>query len=121
MNLPCGPDGQTRPCVSNGIYLVRDGGDRLAIMFKPSGLGLRRTEVNLQVIGTSQDRAAEVLREIQVLAHERSVFRGQVISFGPEVDDAPIRVAGAQLTAALDQLLGSRGQLTRVLLGGQRE
>ena len=25
MNLPCGPDGQTLPCVSNGIYLVRDG------------------------------------------------------------------------------------------------
>ena len=38
MNLPCGPDGQTRPCVSNGIYLVRDGADRLAIMFKASGL-----------------------------------------------------------------------------------
>jgi hypothetical protein len=34
--------------------------------------------------------------------------------------DAPIRVAAAQLTAALDQLLGIQGQLTRVLLGGQR-
>src|SRR5271165_626046 len=32
-NLPCGPDGQTRGCVSNGCYLVRDGDDRLAIMF----------------------------------------------------------------------------------------
>ena len=85
VNLPCGPDEQTRPCVSNGIYLVRDGEDRLAIMFKPAGLGMHHTEVNLQVIGTSQDRAAEVLREIRALGHERSVFRGQVISFGPEV------------------------------------
>ncbi len=34
--------------------------------------------------------------------------------------DVPIRVSGAQLAAALDQLLGSQGQLTRVLLGGQR-
>jgi ATP-dependent 26S proteasome regulatory subunit len=34
--------------------------------------------------------------------------------------DAPIRVADAQLAAALDQLLGIQGQLTRVLLGGQR-
>ena len=33
--------------------------------------------------------------------------------------DGAIRVTGAQLTAALDQLLGSRAQLTRVLLGGQ--
>ena len=46
---------------------------------------MRHTEVNLQVIGTSQDRAEEVLREIRGLALERSVFRGQVISFGPEL------------------------------------
>jgi hypothetical protein len=85
MNLPCGPGGQTRPCVTNGIYLVREDTDRLAIMFKPAGLGMRHTEVNLQVIGTSQDRAAQVLREIRALALERSVFRGQVISFGPEL------------------------------------
>ena len=85
MNLPCGPDGQTRPCVSNGIYLVRDGADRLVIMFKPAGLGMRHTEVNLQVIGTSQRRAEEVLGEIRALADQRSVFRGQMISFEPEV------------------------------------
>src|SRR6185312_11698600 len=24
VNLPCGPDGTTMPCVSNGIYLVRE-------------------------------------------------------------------------------------------------
>jgi cell division protease FtsH len=85
MNLPSGPDGQTRPCVSNGIYLVRDGADRLVIMFKAAGLGMRHTEVNLQVIGTSKRRAEEVLGEIRALADERSVFRGQMISFEPEV------------------------------------
>jgi hypothetical protein len=85
MNLPCGPDGQTLPCVSNGIYLVRDGDERLAIMFRPSGLGMRQTEMNLQVIGTSLRRAETVLREIRTLANERSVFRGQVISFGPDL------------------------------------
>ena len=85
INLPCGPDGQTRPCATNGIFLVRDGADRLAIMFKHSGLGMRQTEVSIQVIGASQDRAEQVLREIRALANERSVFRGQVISFGPEV------------------------------------
>ena len=75
-----------------------------------------------------------VLREIRALANERSVFRGQVISFGPEVfgpatGSTPLAFlprpsvtrSEAQLTAALDQLLGSRGQLTRVLLGGQRD
>jgi hypothetical protein len=85
INLPSGPDGQTRPCVSNGIYLVRDGADRLAIMVKTSGLGMRQSEVTLQVIGAGQERASAALREIRALADEHSVFRGQVISFGPEV------------------------------------
>jgi hypothetical protein len=83
-NLPCGPDGQTRACVTNGLYLVRDGDDRLVIMFVPNAIG-RRAEVTLQVVGTSQEKAEQVLREIWRLARERSVFRGQVISFGPEV------------------------------------
>jgi cell division protease FtsH len=54
-------------------------------MCTPSGLGMRHTEMNLQVTGTSLRRAEAVLREIRTLANERSVFRGQVISFGPDV------------------------------------
>jgi hypothetical protein len=64
----------------------------------------------------------ELLRKAALLAAEEDEARPAGDEPGTAVeDDAPIRVAGAQLTAALDQLLGSRGQLTRVLLGGQRE
>ncbi|HEY3956105.1 MAG TPA: ATP-binding protein [Streptosporangiaceae bacterium] len=35
-------------------------------------------------------------------------------------DDRPLRVTDAHMTAALDELLGTRNQLTRLLLGGQR-
>lgn len=73
VNLPCGPDGESMPCVSNGIFLVREGAERLAIMFRPSGIGLRETEMNLQVIAGSLRRAEAVLREIRTLAGERSV------------------------------------------------
>jgi len=64
----------------------------------------------------------ELLRKAALLAAEED----EAGSAGAEPgtagkDDAPIRVTGAQLTAALDQLLGSQGQLTRVLLGGQRD
>ena len=40
---------------------------------------------------------------------------------GPAGDgrDGPLRVSGAHMSAALDQLLDTRNQLTRVLLGGQ--
>ena len=85
VNLPSGPNGETMPCVSNGIYLVRDGAERLAVMFRPSGIGIRHTEINLQVIAGSLRRAETALREIRTLAADRSVFRGQVISFGPDM------------------------------------
>ena len=38
---------------------------------------------------------------------------------GEEGDGTPIRVTDAHLAAALDQLLDTRNELTRVLLGGQ--
>jgi hypothetical protein len=82
--VPTGPDGQTHPCVSHGIYLVDDGGDRLVIVLQPVDRG-PHPEVVLQVTGTGQDRIQSILGQIQTLASERSVFRGQVISFGPEV------------------------------------
>ena len=39
----------------------------------------------------------------------------------PEDDGGPLRVADAHLSAALDQLLDTRNELTRVLLGGRRD
>jgi len=137
VNLPSGPDGETLPCVSNGIYLVRDGAERLAIMFKPSGLGMRQTEMNLQVVGTSLRRAESVLREIRALANERSVFRGQVISFGPDLlgpgaGSTPLSflprttvtreqlVLPAELVAAIErQVIGIAAHSQRLLASGQ--
>jgi hypothetical protein len=82
--LPCGPDGQTLACVSHGVYLVQDGDARLAMVLQPVTRG-PNPEVVLQIAGEDQDRLGAVLGEIRGLTGERSVFRGQVISFGPEV------------------------------------
>jgi cell division protease FtsH len=97
--VPTGPGGQTHPCVSHGIYLVDDGPlaggplaggplaggrARLAIVLQPVDRG-PRPEVVVQVTGPDQHRVQAVLGEIRTLASERSVFRGQVISFGFEV------------------------------------
>jgi hypothetical protein len=137
ISLPCGPDGETMPCVSNGIYLVREGDERLAIMLKPTGMTIRGTEMNLQVVGTSGRRADTVLREIRALASERSVFRGQVISFGPEVfgpavDSTPLSflrrpsvareqlVLPAALLADIErQVVGVAAHSRRLLASGQ--
>ena len=82
--LPCGPDGETHSCVSNGIYLVRDGDERLAIMLllTSSGPGV---EVSLQIVAADQATVDHVRGEIWRLGQERSLFRGQVLSFGPEM------------------------------------
>ncbi|MGH3205870.1 MAG: AAA family ATPase [Streptosporangiaceae bacterium] len=82
--VPSGPDGQTHPCVSHGIYLVDDGGARLAIVLQPVDRG-PFPQVVLQITGEDQGQIQAILTEIRTLASERSVFRGQVISFGPEV------------------------------------
>jgi ATPase family associated with various cellular activities (AAA) len=82
--LPSGPDGQTHACVSHGVYLVRDGGKRLAMVLQPVSRG-PDAEVVLQIAGEDQDQLDAILREVRRLSSERSVFRGQVISFGPEV------------------------------------
>lgn len=134
--LPSGPDGQTRACVSNGIYLVRDGDERLVIMFLPKNMGIR-AEVNLQITGTDQGRAEEVLREIWRLAARHSVFRGQVISFGPEMfgrggDTTPLNflprpdvsrdqivLPGALLDEIERQVIGVAKHAGRLLASGQ--
>jgi ATPase family protein associated with various cellular activities (AAA) len=135
-NLPSGPDGQTRACVSNGVYLVTDGDERLVIMFLPSGTG-PHAEVQLQITGPDQDTVERVMREIWRLAAEHSVFRGQVISFGPEMfgpggDTTPLSflrrptVSRDQIVlpeALLDeierQVIGVAKQASRLLASGQ--
>jgi hypothetical protein len=84
MAVASGPNGQTHPCVSHGIYLVDDAGARLAIVLQPVSRG-PNPEVVLQITGAEPDRIQAILGEIQTLASERSVFRGQVISVGAEV------------------------------------
>jgi hypothetical protein len=82
--IPSGPDGQTHACVSHGVYLVHDGDVRLALVLQPVTHG-PEAEVVLQIAGADKARLDAILAEIGRLASERSVFRGQVISFGPEV------------------------------------
>jgi len=84
MAVPSGPDGQTYACVRHGVYLVRDGEARLVVVLQPVTYG-SDAEVVLQIAGEDPDKLAAVLAEIQRLTTERSVFRRQVISFGPEV------------------------------------
>ena len=82
--IPSGPDGETYACVSHGVFLVHDGDARLALVLQPVTHG-PEAEIVLQIAGADKSRLDAILAEIGRLASVRSVFRGQVISFGPEV------------------------------------
>jgi len=84
MAVPSGPDGQTYACVRHGVYLIRDAEARLVVVLQPVTYHAD-AEVVLQIAGEDRDKLDAVLAEIQRLTSELSVFRGQVISFGPEV------------------------------------
>lgn len=85
VRLPSGPGGSTRACVQCGLYLIRDGASRLALLLR--GTDQRGPQESLVVEVLCQDPAvaAAALEEIRGLADEYNVFRGQVLSFAAEM------------------------------------
>jgi cell division protease FtsH len=82
---PAGPGGTTRACVTCGLYLVEQGGQRSAVLLRgPAGDDPRQT-ASLQVTAADQAAAGEILDHIRTLATTRNVYRGQVISFGADI------------------------------------
>jgi hypothetical protein len=66
------------------------------------------------VIGRTEGVTASFMKELLRRAALRAADESE-----HEEASTPIRVADAHMTAALDQLLDTRNELTRVLLGGQ--
>jgi hypothetical protein len=85
INVACGPDGQVRPCVRCGIYLVTEEGVRTAVLVRSPMPEYGREGVSVQVVSTDADRAPSAAAEIRAAALEHNVFRGQVLSFDQEV------------------------------------
>jgi ATPase family associated with various cellular activities (AAA) len=78
---PAGPGGAAHPCVSCGVYLIEDRGERFALLLRGPEDGSPDEPVRLQVAGASQARAGQLLGEVRRLAAEHNVYRGQVLSF----------------------------------------
>jgi hypothetical protein len=81
--------------------------------------GVDFDEVLERTDGSTAPFLRELLRKAALLAAEADVAASAARTSEADSPDGAIRVTGAQLTAALDQLLDSRAQLTRVLLGGR--
>jgi SpoVK/Ycf46/Vps4 family AAA+-type ATPase len=81
--------------------------------------GVDLDEVVERTEGSTAPFLRELLRKAALLAAEADLAAATAETSEADGPDGAIRVTGAQLTRALDQLLDSRAQLTRVLLGGQ--
>jgi hypothetical protein len=67
------------------------------------------------VIERTEGFTASFLKE---LLRKAALFAAEA-STGDDGEDRPLRVTDAHMSEALDELLGTRSQLTRLLLGGQ--
>jgi hypothetical protein len=85
VNQAAGPDGDVRPCVRCGLYLVSEGEARLAVFFRGPEPEIGMPVTSLHVAGTDPDLARRAAAGIRAEALARNVFRGQVLSFGGDV------------------------------------
>jgi hypothetical protein len=85
INLACGPDGEVRPCIRCGIYLVAEGEVRTAVLLRGAAPEMGQDSVSVQIVSTDPAAAPRAAAQIRAAALERNVFRGQVLSFGQEV------------------------------------
>jgi hypothetical protein len=85
VNLASGPDGQVRPCVRCGVYLITEGETRTAVLLRGSAPEMGQNMVSVQIVATDPEAATAAAARIRSAALERNVFRGQVLSFDQEV------------------------------------
>jgi hypothetical protein len=85
VNVACGPDGQVRPCVRCGLYLITEEGRRTAVLLRAATPEFGREEVSVQVVSSDPEFAPRAAAEIRNASLEHNVFRGQVLSFDQEV------------------------------------
>ena len=85
VNLPCGPESATRPCLRCAVVLVEQEGVRTALLVRGAEPESGLVQVSVQALSTDPAAAGAALRELRAAADAHNVFRRQVLSFGQEV------------------------------------
>jgi hypothetical protein len=116
VNLAAGPDGEVRPCVRCGLYLVTEGEVRTAVLLRGSEAEMGVPVTTVHVVSTDPAAATRAASDIRAAALERNVFRGQVLSFGAEVfgHGQTLLQFHRRPTLRADQLILDRGTLAEV-------
>jgi ATPase family associated with various cellular activities (AAA) len=82
VSLPSGPAGKTIECLRAAVFLVTQGEDRVALLYRGSDPESEMMGVTVEAVAARPGFAAEVTKSLRALALERNVYRGHVVSFG---------------------------------------
>ncbi|HEU4567134.1 MAG TPA: ATP-binding protein [Marmoricola sp.] len=85
VNHPIGPDGEALACVRCGVYLVVDGDDRLAMLFRQGDPHTDQLGVSLQIVANRREAGIAAGQAVRAAALAHNVHRGQVLSFGADM------------------------------------
>ncbi|MBT1619422.1 AAA family ATPase [Curtobacterium flaccumfaciens pv. poinsettiae] len=128
-----GPD-TTRRVVSLGLRMLVFDGSPVAVVQRAANPEYGRARATLEVIAADQDAAAAFLRRLRALMIERSVLRGQVLSFvrseygadagatflrRPDIAADDVVLADGVLDEVVDHVVGIGDQREALLAAGQ--
>ncbi len=128
-----GPD-ETRRVVSFGLRLLTFDGTPIAVVQRAAKPEYGRASAALEVLSPDQDVATVFLDRVRALMIERSVLRGQVLSFvrteygseagatflrRPDVEAVDVVLAAGVLDEVVDHVVGIGTQRDALLAAGQ--
>jgi ATP-dependent 26S proteasome regulatory subunit len=71
---------ETYPCATNAVYLLRHGDVPFAVFIQEHSARPDVKQLQVEVMATTRQRAQDALDHLMKLAHQRSVYRGSVVS-----------------------------------------
>ena len=102
-------------CVQCGVYFLRDGAERLAVLVGGGReMGFAGREVRVEVMAAERERGERFLAAIRTLMRQKNVYRGQVISLSMSPDRTIAVSFHALPQVARDAIILPAGVLERV-------
>jgi len=110
-------DGQVMPCVNIGLYLVRNGSQRLAVLLSgPDDSRPLEQSITVEVMAPQREIADRFLSDVRNGMRARNVYRGKILSLAPATGwgDAAVIKFPTLPAVRRDQIILPEGLLKRI-------
>ena len=102
-------------CVQRGLYLIRDGGNRLAVLMQGPLKELHFRKAKIEVMAPVREAAEGLLGELRAALRTRNVYRGHILSLSQEETTGTLQVAFHRLPdVARQNIILPEGLLERI-------